>query len=63
MRELRNVLERPAAMAASEILDAKLIEQALPPGSARRAPSRVEKRIWRRPLPMSSGAPLSTHSP
>jgi DNA-binding NtrC family response regulator len=39
---LRNVLERAATMAASEILDAKLIEQALSPGSVRRAPNRVE---------------------
>ncbi|MHB1109933.1 MAG: sigma-54 interaction domain-containing protein [Devosia sp.] len=35
VRELRNVLERAAAMAPTEILDAAVIQRALPPSTAR----------------------------
>tara|TARA_R110002020_G_scaffold47707_9_gene135835 strand:- start:1350 stop:2774 length:1425 start_codon:yes stop_codon:yes gene_type:complete len=35
VRELRNVLERAAALAPSEVLDAEVINRAMPPGSVR----------------------------
>ena len=37
VRELRNVLERAAALAPSEVLDAEVINRAMPPGSVRQA--------------------------
>lgn len=39
VRELRNILERAAALASSEVLDAAVINRALPPGAARQGPA------------------------